>query len=110
MFSTQSSLITLSAAAFALLWGGMLLNGTIDAMNMAKATGIFLNGQHLRLSYSGFAALDDFCATLVAFFDGISREPGPWHQMLMFCASLQTAGLWAMIEGSRKGDKHWLLR
>ena len=102
----------LSGVAFALLLGGLLVNGTLKAMYFAWASGQFSPGQLCYSVYTGIPIIDQFEAIQVTFWEPIIQGGAPRFQAIMLCASLQTAGLWAAIENTRGGGsrKHWILR
>lgn len=96
--------IMLSVTGFGLLWGGMAINGTLDAINSVKAAHIFPDGTPLRSTYTYIPPLDDFLTTLTVFFynltNGIHAAP-----RLLFCdlaVVLQVVVLWILVE-SRRG-------
>ena len=104
--------IVLSVVGFGLLWVSMLVNGTLDAINAVKETGVFPNGRPLRSTYTGIPLLDSQIATLVVFFDGVTNglDPGPRLLMVDLSVMLQTAAVWVLVESRRKGDQSMLLR
>lgn len=110
MFSSKTLFYLLSAAAFPLLLGGLLVNGTLIAMYNAWASGEFSPGKACHNVYSGLPIIDHFEAIQVTFWSPIVTEGATRLQAIMLCASLQTAGLWAAIENTRTGCKHWVLR
>lgn len=104
--------LMLGISGFVLLWGPMLLNGTLDAMDGAKQAGAFANGRPLRLTYTGVPVLDSPLTTLVIFFDGVTNglDPGPRLLLIDLSFVLQTAALWVLIESRREGYRPLLLR
>ena len=104
--------LVLGISGFVLLWGFMLLNGTLDAMDGAKQAGAFPDGRPLRLTYIGLPFLDGLLTTLVIFFDGVTNglDPGPRLLLIDLSFMLQTAALWVLIESRREGYRPLLLR
>lgn len=97
--------LILGISGFILLWGFMLSNGTLDAMDEAKQAGAFPDGRPLRLTYTGFPLLDSPLTTLVIFFDGVTNGLDPGSRLLLIDISfmLQAAALWVLIESRREG-------
>ena len=104
--------IILGTTGFILLWGVMLLNGTLDAMAGAKKAGAFPDGRPLRLTYTGLSVLDSPLTTLVIFFDGVTNGLDINSRLLMIDLTfmLQSAALWVLIESRRKGYHPLLFR
>lgn len=104
--------IILSTTGFILLWGVMLLNGTLDAIDGAKKAGAFPDGRPLRSTYTGLPVLDSPLTTVVIFFDGVSNGSDLNARLLLidFIFMLQSAALWALIESRRKGYHPLLFR
>ena len=104
--------LALSAAGFSLLWGLMLLNGTLDALFAVKEAGSFPNGRPLRLSYTGNSLVDDGIATLVSFFDVVTNglAPGPRLMLINVTVLLHCASIWAIIDSRRRGVRSVLHR
>ncbi|CAG8981841.1 hypothetical protein HYALB_00013473 [Hymenoscyphus albidus] len=100
----HASFLALSIAGFALLWGGMAINGTLDAINTVKAAHKFPDNTPLRNVYTHIPPLDDFLTTLTVFFYNLTngKNTGP---RLLFCdlaIILQVVVLWILVE-SRRG-------
>ena len=112
MPNVRALFIVLSIVGFGLLWVSMLVNGTLDAINAVKESGVFLNGRPLRSTFTGVPFLDTQVATLVVFFDGVTNglDPGPRLLMIDLSVMLQTAAVWVLIESRRKGNQSILLR
>ncbi|OCK84468.1 hypothetical protein K432DRAFT_345154 [Lepidopterella palustris CBS 459.81] len=110
MISSRATFYTLSVIAFPALLGGLLVNGTMAAMYRAWASGTFADGFPCYHVYSGLPVIDWIEAIQVTFWTPIVQNGAELLQARMLCASLQTAGLWAAIENTRKGSKHWILQ
>jgi len=112
MRTLHAFFVVLSITGSGLLWGGMFLNGTLDAMNGAKEAGVFPNGRPLSSTYTGLPFLDSPVTTLVIFFDGVTNglDPGPRLLMIDLSVMLQSAALWLLIESRRRGNRSMLLR
>ncbi|CAG8960045.1 hypothetical protein HYFRA_00013233 [Hymenoscyphus fraxineus] len=100
----HASFLALSVVGFALLWGGMAINGTLDAINTVKAAHKFPDNTPLRNVYTHIPPLDDFLTTLTVFFYNLTngKNAGP---RLLFCdlaIILQVVVLWILAE-SRRG-------
>ena len=110
--SSRFILFLLSGVAFPALLGGLLVNGTLEAMFRAWLTGQFSPGKPCYSVYTGLPIIDQFEAIQVTFWEPIIQGGVARLQAIMLCASLQTAGLWAAIENTRDGHsrKHWILR
>jgi len=104
MRTLHSLFIALSFLGFGLLWGGMALNGTLDAMNTVKAAHVFPDGTPLRSVYTHIPPLDDFLTTLTVFFYNLTNGKNAAPRLL-FCdlaVILQVVVLWILVE-SRRG-------
>jgi hypothetical protein len=108
----HTSFIVLSLTGFLLLWGPMLSNGTLDAMNEIKKAGVFPDGRQLRSSYTGISVLDSPLTILGIFFDSGTNgfNPGPRLLLIDLGFTLQSAALWVLIENSRQGDRPLVLK
>jgi hypothetical protein len=100
----HSLFIILSITGFGLLWGGMFLNGTLDAINDVKAAGVFPDGTNLRTTYTYIPPIDDFLTTLTVFFAGLTngKYPGPRLLLSDLAIVLQVVVSWILVE-SRRG-------
>lgn len=105
------SFLALSVAGFILLWPVMMINGTLRGLLTAAWRGVFADGRPLRTTYTYLWPLDFAISVLVAFFDGQvnGKDSGAWLLMFDLLATLQTAILWLLVEGSRRGQSKSIL-
>ncbi|KAL2802400.1 hypothetical protein BJX63DRAFT_115353 [Aspergillus granulosus] len=101
----ELAFLALSLTGFTLLWLLMAYNGTLVALLKAAWTGVFADGRPLRSSYTGFFPIDFAIAVLVAFYDSQTdgQDAGTWIFIFNFLIMLQTAGVWVLVEGNRRG-------
>ncbi|OKL57954.1 hypothetical protein UA08_06760 [Talaromyces atroroseus] len=101
----HSLLPIFSAIGFYLLWIVMAQNGTIDALDSVRKTGIYPNGRPLKTSYVGIPLLDGAISTLIAFTDALTGGNDPATRLVMIdvVSTLQSGGLWVIIESIRNG-------
>jgi hypothetical protein len=110
MFTAKHAFFALTAFAFPALLGLLTANGTMWAMLKAIYYGEFADGTPLHHVYSGLPIIDQIEAIQVSFWTPIVKEGATRLQAIMLCATLQSCGLWAAIENTRKGEKHWILK
>jgi hypothetical protein len=104
--------LALSTVGFVLLWPMMIYNGTLVGLLKAAWNGSFADGSALLTKYTYIWPIDFAISVLVAFFDGQidGKDNGTWILMFDLLAVLQTAALWVVVEGSRKGNNRTILR
>ncbi|KAH8704703.1 hypothetical protein BGW36DRAFT_285720 [Talaromyces proteolyticus] len=95
----------LSVIGFYLLWVVMAQNGTIDALDLVSKIGEYPNGRPLKTSYVGIPVVDSSISTLVAFTDSLTGGGDVACRLVMIdvVSTLQTAGLWVIVESVRNG-------
>jgi hypothetical protein len=109
--NSANQLLPLAVLGGFLLWGVMLFNGTLDALQLAQRTGTLPDGRVLRMSYTGLAAIDSSLRVLVAFFDVLTNKNAAASTWLLFDAAIvvRTINAWVLIESRRRGIRHpWL--
>ena len=108
---SPNSLLLLSIVGFGLLWGFVLANGTLDALNKVQADGVFPDGRPLRSVYSGYRLIDWALTTLVCFFDTFNNgsAPGPRLLCIDLVAVIHCANVWCVIDSRRRGiQTEWM--
>ncbi|KAI1618123.1 hypothetical protein EDD37DRAFT_646937 [Exophiala viscosa] len=109
--TTPNQLLALGVLGGFLLWGGMLFNGTLDALTLASETGTFPDGSSMRMAYTGWEVIDSNLRPLVAFFYVLTNESAGASRWTLFDASIviRTINAWVLIESRRRGVRHpWL--
>ncbi|KAF2129722.1 hypothetical protein P153DRAFT_356419 [Dothidotthia symphoricarpi CBS 119687] len=105
------ALLTLSALAVVLLQGLFNLNGGLEAMKKHAKEGVFSNGKTLHHVYLGYPVIDDILSWSVSFWDPVCHESRSTLLLSKtLSASLQSLGVFAMIESLRRQDKNIILR
>ncbi|KAI1664132.1 hypothetical protein Ptr902_13182 [Pyrenophora tritici-repentis] len=104
--------ICLGVFGAVMLQGLLAVDGGLLAILKTIYYGKFPSGRTMALTYTGLPVIDQFANIQVAFWDPVVSVTGiPWLQACMLCASLQTAGVWVVIESLRKGyARHWIIR
>lgn len=103
--------MTLAVLGGSLLWGVMLFNGTLDALQLVSQTGTFPDGRALRMRYTGLDAIDSGLRVLVAFYDVMTNKNAGASKWLLFDAAIvvRTINAWVLVESRRRGIRHpWL--
>lgn len=109
----RTAFIALGVAGAFLLQGLLAIDGGLLAILKSIYHGQFPWGKTMTLIYTGLPIVDQFANIQVAFWAPVVSVAGvPRLQACMLCASLQTAGVWAVIEGLRedRGWRHWIIR
>ncbi|CAI9633216.1 hypothetical protein GT037_000016 [Alternaria burnsii] len=107
------SLLLLSGASVVLLWGTMLINGTLDGVSLAAKHGYFPDGRPLRQTFTGYPSVDGNLVVVVAFFDMLitARDVhAPRWLFFEMCNVLGAINTWVLIESRRRGVRSFLLR
>jgi hypothetical protein len=108
---TRVALLTFSAIAAILLQGIFNFDGGLAAMKEHAAKGMFSNGKKLHRVYLGLPIIDDMLSWSVSFWDPVCYES---ESVLLLSttlsASLQSLGVFAMVESLRKGKRNIMLR
>lgn len=105
------ALIALSIAATVLLQGFFQLDGGLDAMKAHAAKGEFSNGKKLHHVYTGLPFLDSPLSWSVSFWVPVLTESVAVRLLsTTLSASLQSLGVFAMVESLRKGNRNIMLR
>ncbi|KAK7178341.1 hypothetical protein PSPO01_15612 [Paraphaeosphaeria sporulosa] len=101
MVSWRNLFVSYAVMGVVALWGSMLVNGTLDAIDTAKASSELPSGRILLTSITGVPLIDGALATLVAFFDGITNGSVLQSHLLMvdLLAVIQCATIWLMVDG-----------
>jgi len=111
--TSPNQLLILSAIGFSLLWGLLLCNGTLDALFLAKALGIFPDGRPLRTVYTGSKLFDGALALAIAFFDVLTNNSAKTSSSFLFfdlCIALAAINTWVLVESRRRGVRNLFLR
>jgi hypothetical protein len=109
--STANQLLPLAVLGGFLLWGVMLFNGTLDALQLVQKTGTFPDGRALRIRYTGLDAIDSELRVLVAFYDVVTNKSAGASKWLLFDAAIvvRSINAWVLVESRRRGVRHpWL--
>jgi hypothetical protein len=109
--TTSNQLLVLSALGGFLLWGVMMFNGTLDALELAQQTGTLPGDRSLRMVYTGSKVIDSNLRILVAFFDVMTNADAGASRWLLFSNAIvcRTLNAWVFIESRRRGINHpWL--
>lgn len=107
------SLLLLSGASVVLLWGTMLINGTLDGVSLAAKHGYFPDGRPLRQTFTGYPSVDGNLVVVIAFFDMLitARDVhAPRWLFFEMCNVLGAINTWVLIESRRRGVRSFLLR
>jgi hypothetical protein len=108
---TRVVLVTLSAFAAVLLQGFFNIDGGLAAMKAHAANGMFSNGKVLHRVYLGLPVIDNLLSWSVSFWDPVCHESDSVRLLsTTLSASLQSLGVFAMVEGLRKGKRNIILR
>jgi hypothetical protein len=106
-------LVLLSSVGCVLLWGTMLVNGTLDGVTRVTQLGRFPDGRTLRKTYTGYYAIDDNIVVVIAFFDLMTASRTPEAPRWLFyylCTVLGAINTWVLIESRRRGVRNFFLR
>lgn len=108
----RTAFICLGIFGAVMLQGLLAIDGGLLAILKTIYYGKFPGGKTMALTYTGLPIIDQFANIQVAFWDPVVSVTGiPWLQACMLCASLQTAGVWVVVESLRKGyARHWIIR
>jgi len=109
--TTPNQLLVLAVLGGFLLWGGMLFNGTLNALKLAGETGTLPDGGSLRMVYTGWEIIDSNLRVLVTFFYVLTtKNSGPSRWLLLDAAIVvRSINAWVLIESRRRGVRHpWL--
>lgn len=101
MVSWRNLFVAYAVLGVVALWGSMFVNGTLDAIDKAKASSELPSGRTLLTSFTGISVIDSALSTLVAFFDGITNGSVLQSHLLMvdLLAVIQCATIWLMVDG-----------
>ncbi|KAF3054766.1 hypothetical protein CFAM422_013253 [Trichoderma lentiforme] len=101
----------LSALAVVFLQGFFHLNGAFAAMSKHAEEGRFSNGKPLYHVYMGYPVVDKMLALSVSFWDPVCHQSRVVKLLsITLSASLQSLGVFALVESLRLGKKHIVLR
>lgn len=108
---TRVAFITLSVLAAVLLQGFFNADGGMAAMKEHAVNGMFSNGKKLHRVYLGLPIIDDILSWSVSFWDPVCYESESVRLLsTTLSASLQSLGVFAMVESLRKGKRNIMLR
>ena len=103
--------IAFSLLAIILLQGFFNVDGGLAAMKEHAANGVFSNGKKLHHVYLGLPVIDNLLSWSVSFWDPVLHESESARLLsTTLSASLQSLGVFAMVEGLRKGKRNVMLR
>ncbi|KAH7309686.1 hypothetical protein B0I35DRAFT_490169 [Stachybotrys elegans] len=104
--------VALSVAGGMLLWGVMMVNGTLDGISAVAQTGSFPDGRLLRTVYTGFPLVDEGFSKVVVFFDLLCNTQADAPKWLFFhlCNLVGAMDTWVLIESRRRGVRNLFLR
>ncbi|PSN59367.1 hypothetical protein BS50DRAFT_508692 [Corynespora cassiicola Philippines] len=109
--SLRAVFILLSIAAAFLLEGIFLLDGGADALVTHATEKVFGDGKVLNTIYTGYPIIDHVLPMSVSFWDPVlSKERATILLSRTFSASVQSLGVFAMVESRRRGCKNIMLR
>lgn len=107
------SLLLLSGASVVLLWGTMLINGTLNGVSLAAKHGYFPDGRPIRQTFTGYPSVDGNLVVVVAFFDMLitaRNVHAPRWLFFEMCNVLAAINTWVLIESRRRGVRNFFLR
>lgn len=108
---TRAWLGVLSLLAVILLQGVFHLNGAFATMSKHAEVGRFSSGKTLHHVYMGYPVIDKMLALSVSFWDPVVHESQVVRLLsTTLSASLQSLGIFAMVESLRTGDRNRVLR
>jgi hypothetical protein len=108
---TRAWLAVLSALAVILLQVVFNLNGAFASMSKHAEDGRFSSGKTLHHVYMGYPVVDKMLALSVSFWDPVVHESQVVNLLsTTLSASLQSLGVFALVESLRAGDKNLVLR
>ncbi len=94
----------LSMLGFYLVWALMGLNGSLEALFATIASGVFLDGQELKKSWTGVWAIDFVICLLVVFFEGLIdlSDESAYLMLLDLCFTICVINMMTLVESRRK--------
>jgi hypothetical protein len=106
------SLLALSVIGFTLLWGVMIVNGTLGGVSLAAQKAAYPDGRPLRTVYTGYPLFDKNFVNVVIFYDLLSNSKAGAPRWLFFhlCNLLGAMETWVLIESRRRGVRNLFLR
>lgn len=109
--SLRGVFITLAILAVFLLHGVFRYDGGTEALVTHANEGRFSNGKTLHRVYTGYPIIDHILPMSVSFWDPVLYQSRPTLLLSRtFSASVQSLGVFAMVESRRKGCKNIILR
>ncbi|RYP37977.1 hypothetical protein DL767_002705 [Monosporascus sp. MG133] len=110
--TSSGTLLALGAVGFAVLWGVMLVNGTLDGISSVAENTKFPDARPLRTVYTGYPLVDNNILVVIAFYDLLSNAKASAPQWLFFylCNILGAIDSWVLIESRRRGVRNLFLR
>ncbi|KAF2966189.1 hypothetical protein GQX73_g7378 [Xylaria multiplex] len=103
LMAFRIALTALTGTGLYLLWGTMVLNGSLHVMLDVGETGSFPNGRVMKTSYTGLALVDRPVCILVAFFDGLNNliDVAPYLMLLDLVGTLLVINMMTLVEHRR---------
>ncbi|KAI5867876.1 hypothetical protein GGS23DRAFT_613041 [Durotheca rogersii] len=111
LLGARIALFGLSALAVLTLHGYFYADGNLQAMQKHAHEGVFSNGKTLHHVYSGYHVVDKLLAMSVSFWDPVCHESRVAKLLsTTLSATLQSLGVFAMVESLRNGNRSIMLR